>query len=412
MNAIDHTAGPSPPDRLRRVRQFALADAATAFAGAALALATSLYLVPSPYLVVIAALCAMTALVMLGALLPLRRGDVRGGLVWLTVANWVISLSAAAITTFVWPLMVLAALLPAVLAPSVVGNVGLRQFVIPSIAIAFAVAVLGLFQDFSGVSDDAPEWLKNVVLVVCVPVFGTFIALIGLQHGVHLQTALDESIEAKDELAQQASELARSRARIVLAADQERRRIERDLHDGAQQRLIALRIKLRQAARGEGESHAIDDAVLADLLGELKVAHDELRTLAQGLSPAVLTEHGIAEALRIAADRCAQPVTTQLPDVGRFSAGAETAVYFCCLEAMQNAVKHAGADHVRLEIGRDRTSVWFEVVDDGVGFDPAALATGSGLINMRDRLGAAGGTLELHTCAGAGCVVCGRVPVE
>jgi|SRR5688572_18708776 signal transduction histidine kinase len=403
--------GTAPPDRLRRLRQFALADAATAFAGAALALATSMYLVPSPYLLVIAGMCAVSGLVMLGALLPLRRGDVRGGLLWLTAANWVIALAAAAITTFVWPLMILAALLPAVLAPTVVGNVGLRQFVIPSIAIAFAVAVLGLYQDFSGVSDEAPDWLKNLVLVVCVPVFGAFIALIGLQHALHLHTALDEAIEAKNEVAQQADELARSRARIVMAADRERHRIERDLHDGAQQRLIALRIKLRQAARGNSGNGAIDDDVLADLLGDLKVAHDELRSLAQGLSPPVLSEHGIAEALRSAADRCTLPVTTQLPDVGRFSAEIETAIYFCCLEAMQNAVKHAGAEHVRLELGSDRSSVWFEVADDGAGFDPSEPVAGSGLINMKDRLGAAGGTLELRSRPGAGSLVCGRIPV-
>lgn len=388
-----------------------LADAAVAFAGAALSLGTHLYVTSSGYLVLMAVACTATGVVMLAALIPLRRDDVRGGLLFLAFANWSIALLASTFTVFTWPLMVLAALLPAVLAPTLVAPHEIRLFVAPSIVVAFAVSMLGLLQDVSGISERAPATLKNAVLIGIVPIMGLLIALIGVQHRLRMQSALDDAVAARDQLAAQAIELRRSRSRLVAAGDLERRRIERDLHDGAQQRLTALRLQLRDAAATIHVDPSTAPQLFDGLLAELRVAQTELRTLAQGLFPPVLAEHGLTEALRSAADHAALPVTEDLADVGRFDAQNEAAVYFCCLEALHNAAEHAGAERIWLRIARLDDTVHFEVADDGDGFDPRSVSGGSGLANMRDRIGAAGGTLDVVTEPGFGCRIVGSVPV-
>jgi signal transduction histidine kinase len=207
-------------------------------------------------------------------------------------------------------------------------------------------------------------------------------------------------------------ELRESRARILASADRERRRIERDLHDGAQQRLVALRIQLELAEelvesdpeRGREKLHALGEEVGATL--------DEIRALARGVYPSVLADHGLAEALRAAALRLPIAATVAPDGIGRCSQAVESAVYFCCLEAMQNAAKHApDASSVTIAFGEDDT-LWFEVRDDGPGFEEAGSLPGAGLTNMRDRLAAVGGELEVRSVPGRGTVVTGRVPLD
>jgi len=204
-------------------------------------------------------------------------------------------------------------------------------------------------------------------------------------------------------------EVRESRARILASADRERRRIERDLHDGAQQRLVALRIHLelveelmqKNPEQGIRKLHALGEEVDQTL--------DEIRGLAHGVYPSLLGEAGLAEALRAAALRA--PVSTRVePDsVGRYSQEVESAVYFCCLEALQNASKHArGARAITISLTQDR-ALRFEVRDDGAGFDSSA-SPGAGLTNMHDRLTAVGGRLMVRSSEG-GTVVAGRVPL-
>jgi signal transduction histidine kinase len=390
---------------VQRLRSFAIADAAATFAGAGLALAVHLASTPSGYLVLMSVLCVAASAVMAAALLPLRRNDLRRGLLLLAAANWSLALAGAAITVFAWPVMVLAALLPAVLAPTLVGRSELGWFVYPSLLAASASVMMGVTQDFSGISARAPEWLRNIVLIGAVTVLAGLIAVITTQHHLRMQAELDRSLAARAALAHQTLELQRSRTRVVAAADRERRRIERDLHDGAQQRLIALKLRLRAAKVAIGDA----TGVLDELSAEVQTAHDELRRLAQGLYPPVLSEHGLAEALRSAADRCPNPVVVSLPDVGRLSPEVETAVYFCCVEALQNSAKHAPESRVELRIGRDDGSVWFEVHDDGPGFS-RSVPDGVGLLNMQDRIGAAGGTISISSGPSGGCDVSGRLP--
>ena len=204
-------------------------------------------------------------------------------------------------------------------------------------------------------------------------------------------------------------ELRESRARILAAADDERRRIERDLHDGGQQRLVALRVRLELADETMRDSPARARRMLQQLGAEVDAALDELRSLAAGVYPSLLADRGLTEALRSAALRSPVPVSMAVNGDDRYSQDVEAAVYFCCLEALQNVAKHAPEAHA-VAISLERNGdLRFSVNDDGPGFD--AETAGNGLVNMRDRVSAVGGTLEINSSPGAGTEIAGHVPV-
>jgi len=205
-------------------------------------------------------------------------------------------------------------------------------------------------------------------------------------------------------------EVQASRARILASADAERRRIERDLHDGAQQRLVALRIKLELAEELLPQDLLRGRALLHEIGDETVEALEDVRSLAHGVYPALLTQRGLGDALRDAALRSPVPVRMQVGQIGRYAPEVESAVYFCCLEAMQNAVKHAvGATRITITLS-DEGELAFEVADDGAGFDPATTPPGTGFANMHDRLAAVGGYLTQRSRPGDGTCVAGVVP--
>jgi signal transduction histidine kinase len=227
-------------------------------------------------------------------------------------------------------------------------------------------------------------------------------------HNSELDHALQASLE---EVQRTNVELQASRARIVSAADLERRKLERNLHDGAQQHLVALAVKLRLVQRlGEGDpaaALAMVEEVRADALATI----EELRTLAHGIYPPVLMDKGLPAALSSAADRASLPVTVTVTGVERYPQELEAAMYFCCLEALQNAGKHAGdGATVDIHLTHAKGELRFTVTDDGVGFD-ASTGGGHGFVNMADRLGALGGTLEVISTPFGGTRVEGRIPV-
>jgi signal transduction histidine kinase len=228
-------------------------------------------------------------------------------------------------------------------------------------------------------------------------------------HNVRLDTALQASL---DELRHKAEELQASRARIVAAADAERRRIERNLHDGAQQRLVALAVKLGLARRLVDANPEQTRGMLDELREELKDAVDELRNLAHGIYPPLLMDQGLAAALRSAAQRATIPTRVEAGPLGRYPSEMEAAAYFCCLEALQNAMKHAGPEAtVTVRVWEEAGALRFTVTDDGAGLDPAARTAGTGFVNMRDRLGAIGGSLQVESAPGAGTSVLGVLPL-
>jgi signal transduction histidine kinase len=214
-----------------------------------------------------------------------------------------------------------------------------------------------------------------------------------------------------DELTQRADELRESRMRIVQAHDAERRRLERNIHDGAQQHLVALAVKLRLA----GTTAAKDPAEAADQLlalsEETDVARTTLLDLASGIYPAELEEQGIGPALATHGSGAGVPIEVDVDGVGRLPIEIEAAIYFVCLEAMQNATKYARASTVHVTLARESDGIAFSVHDDGVGFDAASTASGSGLQNMRDRLAAFGGDVSITSSPGGGTTVSGKLSV-
>jgi signal transduction histidine kinase len=206
-------------------------------------------------------------------------------------------------------------------------------------------------------------------------------------------------------------ELRASRQRLVAAQDGERRRLERNLHDGAQQQLVALAVQLR-LAQGLAEKESPN---VSELLGQLQTqsaeALDNLRDLARGIYPPLLADQGLVSALSAQVRKASLPVEVQSDGVGRYDQEAEAAVYFCCLEALQNVGKYAGATKARVRLATDGSELSFEVTDDGKGFDSERVPLGSGLQNMADRLAALGGSVEVRSRPGQGTTILGRLPV-
>jgi signal transduction histidine kinase len=222
-----------------------------------------------------------------------------------------------------------------------------------------------------------------------------------------LDGALRESVS---ELGRQADELQRSRLRVVTAGDVQRRRLERDLHDGAQQHLVALSMNLRLAqdlARTDPEGAA---EMLHQLGREIDAAMGELRDLAHGIYPPLLQQQGLDQALRVAAQRSGLEYTVSVA-CGRHPPDVEATVYFCCLEALQNAAKHAGpGTRIIVQVEEEAGAISFRVDDDGAGFSAEAPA-GAGLTGMTDRVEALGGRLDVGSTAGDGTHVHGVIPL-
>jgi signal transduction histidine kinase len=206
-------------------------------------------------------------------------------------------------------------------------------------------------------------------------------------------------------------DLRASRQRLVAAQDEERRRLERNIHDGAQQQLVALAVKARLARQLTERDPAKTAEMLVQIEAETQTALEDLRDLARGIYPPLLADRGLVAALEAQSRKASVPVSVEADAVGRYSADVEATVYFCTLEALQNVAKYADADGTVIRLSQSNGSLSFEVVDAGRGFDPDAVATGSGLQGMADRLAAVGGSLEIRSAPGRGTTVAGRVPV-
>jgi signal transduction histidine kinase len=206
-------------------------------------------------------------------------------------------------------------------------------------------------------------------------------------------------------------DLKASRRRLVRAQDEERQRIERNLHDGAQQQLVALTVQLTlldDAAEDPGEVRQLT----GELRSGLRAALDDLRALARGIYPPLLADQGLGPALRAQAGRAPLPVLVEADGIGRYPRDAEAAVYFCILEALQNTAKYARASRAAVALSCPGSHLEFTVSDDGTGFDTATASHGTGLQGMADRLAAAGGTLRINSAPGLGTTISGRLSVS
>jgi signal transduction histidine kinase len=206
-------------------------------------------------------------------------------------------------------------------------------------------------------------------------------------------------------------ELEASRARIIAAADAQRRRIERDLHDGAQQHLVALAVNLQVARQLADSDPDAAKALLEEIAADVREALESVRELAQGIYPPLLLDRGLAEALRAAASGAGVSARVEAP-ADRYPPDVEAAAYFCCLEALRNAAEHAGAGaRATVHAWHEQAALHFEVVDDGVGFEQSVTRWGAGLSSISDRLGALGGRLTLSSEPGKGTRVSGTIPL-
>ena len=231
-----------------------------------------------------------------------------------------------------------------------------------------------------------------------------------LRHLASQASLVMRNAQLTAELRATIDQLLASRRRLVEAQDAERRKIERNLHDGAQQQLVALAIQLGLLAESADDPEFIRQAV-PDLKAQISTALDDLRALARGIYPPLLAEQGLVMALRAQAARSPVPVALEADQVGRYPQDTESTVYFCTLEALQNVAKHAKASAVTVRLSGSGEVLEFSVSDDGGGF-PAGTSHGSGLQGMSDRLAAHGGTLAVRSRPGQGTTITGRLPTS
>lgn len=207
-------------------------------------------------------------------------------------------------------------------------------------------------------------------------------------------------------------ELRASRQRLVAAQDDERRKIERNLHDGAQQQLVALQVQLRLMEQLVGRNTELELQLLRRLQEAAGAALDDLRDLARGIYPPLLADQGLTAALEAHTRRLAIEVTLETDGIGRYPREVESAMYFCALEALNNVSKYADATSVTISLSEEDGGLGFRIRDDGRGFDTSRTGYGTGLQGMADRLDAVGGSLEISSEPGRGTSVIGRVPLD
>jgi signal transduction histidine kinase len=288
----------------------------------------------------------------------------------------------------------------------------------PTLEVAFWLPERGEFVDASGRVFEVPEDGPSRA-VTRLEQDGEHLAVLVHDPTLREEPKLVEGVAAAARLALQNARLhaevsaqlekvKESRARIVTAADEERRRIERDIHDGAQQRLVALALELKSAQRRLGGDVDPElESLLASAADELQVAVDELRELAQGIHPGILVQGGLGAALEALAGRSPIPVSVDATQE-RFSPEVEGTAYFVASEGLTNVVKHARATRAAIRAQSDNGRLVVEVEDDGVG--GAALADGSGLRGLADRVEAHGGRLRVTSVPGSGTRLVGEIP--
>ncbi len=348
------------------------------------------------WLFVAGALVLLTAFLQHVALRRLGSGDLSGSLIIYSVSSWAIALISSAIVTFQWPIQVVVAFLPTLLAATFTPEQRIVGYVAASISVALGVAAVGITQDVTGLSDEIPDWLRTLVQILVFPGFSALVILAIIQHHRRVNDLLAVEQSARSLARERATELAASRRRLIQATDRARQAIERDLHDGAQSHLIGIDLQLAQALTLDNLDET--KAAIRSAQAELRRAHGELRELAHGLFPPVLVQHGLVSAIGEAVDRFPSQVRLDLAKIGRSNPEVESAVYFCVLEAMQNAVKHAPGSTITVKMQHDADVDELSVVvtDDGPGVK-LPMPSGRGLDNMRDRLGAIGGTVSLES---------------
>jgi len=406
-------------DRVRRVRLTRLLayDIAANIAALLLLAAVWLWLRRSPAVGLLAGLVAAHLLVDLALLRRRSPAQDRSTVAVLTASTWLITLAVVPIVPAVFPVMALTSLYPVVLAKPYLSRRRVPLLACLLVAVNAAMAAESRLPPLSPIGTQVPGWLTSAIIITFTPVMAGTVALLLWHNSAWLTGALRQATtanqaldRARQLLAAQAAQLRASRDRVAAAADAERRRIQRDLHDGAQQSLLAATVTARLARQYCHTSPARAAGLLDQLRADLDQAAADLRDLACGIYPPVLTDLGLPAALTAAAARCPRPVTVRAGTTARYPPAIEAALYFCSLEALHNAVRHAG-EHARITVTlcHDASGLACEIADDGTGITSNA-RPGAGLANMADRIAAVGGQLRIDSAPGYGTTIRASIP--
>ena len=357
----------------------------------------------SPWWLAIAVVCVAGCVVLGVAMRLARHGRYQQSVTLVCIGNWAVLLFATFIVPDLLSVWVLGALVPVAFAQNYISWQRGLAFTAVTAGCVLAMGALARFQNIANLGAHTPRGIQSAIFIPALAVLALFLLVIVWNNAAALRRS--ESL-----LAQRADELAASRTRLITAADEERRRLERDLHDGAQQHLVALAVLLQLARSAEHDRY---QPLLSEASGLLETAIAEIRRLAHGIYPPLLVSGGLAEALPAVAARAPVPVKINLQGLRRYPASIEAALYFCCSEALQNAAKHGGpGTTVTITAHADDRMLTLTISDTGRGFDPATV--GTGLTNMTDRLSAIGGHLAIHTAPGRGTRVTASIatPVQ
>jgi signal transduction histidine kinase len=388
-----------------RLQQFIAAELCAFGGSTLLSLALYSFALRSLWMLALALICVAQCVTLGAALFLARRGDHQRSVTLVCAGNWASALLVTFVAPVLLPVMVPAVLLPVVFAEPYVRWQRLLTFTAITAVCALALGTLARLQDTSRLDDNAPGSVESAFIIAAVPIMTLLILLTVWHNAATLRSNAAALRSSQKLLTERAAQLAASRARLITAAVQERRRLERDLHDGAQQHLVALAV-LIQLARTVGQDRR--ETLLGEASALLDTAIAEIRRLAQGIYPPLLVSGGLAQALPAAAAHASLPVDVSLAGLGRYPAPIEAAFYYCCTEALQNAAKHGGPDTTATISGRvDSNALTLTIRDTGRGFDPATI--GTGLTNMTDRLAAIGGQLAIDTAPGYGTCITATV---
>jgi signal transduction histidine kinase len=362
-----------------------------ASAGVVLPLLEYVFWYRTPYVLLFAAIGTPQCVALAIGLRLARLGRYSQSISLVCITNWISAVLVTVVNPNFLPVMALVALVPVVFAePYIRWQRGLTFTVITAVCV-LAMAMLARFLPIPEAVQHGPRWLETTVIVVGLPFNAFHLLVIVWNNAAALRTS-------EGQLAERATELEASRTRLTTAADEERRRLERDLHDGAQQHLVALSV-LIQLARNAERDRA--QPLLSEASEMLETAITEIRRLAHGIYPPLLVSGGLSEALPTLAARASVPVHLELNGLGRYPPSTEAALYYCCSEALQNAAKHGGpATTVVVAAHADEQTLNLVISDTGRGFDSATM--GVGLTNMTDRLSAIGGELVIDARPGRG----------
>ncbi len=394
----------------RFLRQFIVFDRVGVTAGAAFVVVANVaFLDNSTVWGIVPVLLGLTAVLTVALRLTDKHETLRP-LVLIAVGNWAVAIVMPMFLPILWPVMILTVLAPIVLAAPHLERGRIYVALGLSGVVTALVASIGLLNDDGGAIPDIDDEVELMIVIGSLVAQIVPIGFIAWHNNRRQRQQIIRVLELNDSLRDSRSEVVSSRRRVAEVADTERRRLERDLHDGAQQRLVALGVRVRLL-----DKQITDDDIrarVAELSHELDGAVTELRDLAHGIYPTLLQTHGLAAALRAVARRSPSLVEVVGSEGDGIGTATSAALYFVALEALTNAAKHAPGAAVRIELSRTNLELTLKIEDDGPGFDSGLPGNSHGLQNMRDRSAAAGGNLTVTSTPGAGCTIEATVTVR